>query len=182
MTAGDFSLRLLDENHYPNFFDCGYGNALGEWLNNKALQYQEREQSRIWVLGKSDDCSSVCGYFTLSSYQIVGTEIPRKQRDGIPEGASHPAQLLGKFALDQGYQGTGLSTVLMFHVMKTYLKVAEYTGTRYLALHAQNERLEKYYKERGFDTFSRITTTNGDTHPLMAMTTDRVRQTLTSSQ
>lgn len=175
---GEYSLRQLDENHYLHFFDCGHENVLGKWLIDKALEYQERNQSKVWVLGKSDDNSSVCGYFTLSSFQIVGAQIPRKQRDSIAEGVLHPAQLLGKFAIDQDYQGTDLSETLIYHVMKTYLHIADYTGTRYLALHAQNKRLEVYYQKLGFETFALVEITNGNSCPLMAMTTERIRQTL----
>ena len=106
----------LNQDHIIEWFDCGYGNSLGQWLIDHGRQFQDRFQSQIWVMCPQGT-SEVVGYFSLSSHMLEPNLLRRKIRDGIPSSVSHPAQLLGKFAIDTSVQGTGASDSLMFHVL-----------------------------------------------------------------
>lgn len=171
----NYSVRKLDEEHYLEFFETttssGKGAKLGEWLQTKAREYQKLHRSVVWVMGDADDPGDVIGYFTLNGYQITGESLTRRLRSGIDLSQTHPAHLLGKFALRTDDQGKGMGELLMLEVFRKYRDVASISGSRFLCLHVRNKELEKYYDERyGFSTVS-----DGDGYPkLMVISTEAV--------
>lgn len=108
----NYSVRKLDEEHYLEFFETttssGEGTELGEWLQTKAREYQKLHRSVVWIMGDADDPEDVIGYFTLSGYQITGGSLRKRLRSGIEPSQTHPAHLLGKFALRTEGQGKGM--------------------------------------------------------------------------
>lgn len=171
----NYSVRKLDEEHYLEFFETttssGKGAKLGEWLQTKAREYQKLHRSVVWVMGDADDPGDVIGYFTLNGYQITGESLTRRLRSGIDLSQTHPAHLLGKFALRTDDQGKGMGELLMLEVFRKYRDVVAISGSRFLCLHVRNEELEKYYDERyGFSTVS-----DGCGYPkLMVISTEAV--------
>lgn len=155
----NYSVRKLDEEHYLEFFETttssGEGTELGEWLQSKAREYQKLHRSVVWIMGDADDPGDVIGYFTLSGYQITGDSLTKRLRSGIGLSQTHPAHLLGKFALRTDDQGKGMGELLMLEVFRKYCDVASISGSRFLCLHVQNQQLEEYYDGRyGFSTVS----------------------------
>ena len=171
----NYSVRKLDEEHYLGFFETttssGEGTELGDWLQTKAREYQKLHRSVVWIMGDADDPEDVTGYFTLSGYQITGESLTKRLRSGIGLSQTHPAHLVGKFALRTDGQGKGIGELLMLEVFRKYRDVADISGSRFLCLHVQNKELEKYYHGRyGFSTVS-----DGDGYPkLMVISTEAV--------
>lgn len=176
--SSEFVVERLNDGHFLEFFDCRHdNNALGLWLSGKAREYDSRNQSRVWIMRRQDDLENPVGYYSLSSLSIGGGSLLKRDRKGIPASAEHPAQLLGKFALDQGVQGTDAGALLMRSVWEKHLAVAALTGSRFLALHVRHPSLEDYYRRYGFETSSRGDG-SGNGLVLMTMSTDRVQSTL----
>lgn len=171
----NYSVRKLDQEHYLGFFETttssGEGAELGDWLQAKAQEYQELHRSVVWIMGDANDPGDVIGYFTLSGYQITGGSLTKRLRSGIGPSQTHPAHLLGKFALRTDCQGKGIGELLMLEVFRKYRDVASISGSRFLCLHVQNQQLEKYYYNRyGFSKVS-----DGDGYPkLMVISTEAV--------
>ena len=171
----NYSVRKLDEEHYLGFFETttssGEGAEIGDWLQAKARKYQELHRSVVWVMGDADDPGDVIGYFTLSGYQITGESLTKRLRSGIGLSQTHPAHLLGKFALRTDDQGKGMGELLMLEVFRKYRDVASISGSRFLCLHVQNQQLEEYYHGcYGFSTVS-----DGSGYPkLMVISTEAV--------
>ena len=109
----DYRIEALTSDHLSVAqFDCGHGNSLGSWLEDKALGYQKEHLCRVHVMIDEKNSDRLCGFFTLSAHQIITEEIARKDRRDDPKNGSiagslegHPSLLLGKFALDRDYQG-----------------------------------------------------------------------------
>lgn len=164
-----FRLRKLDGDHYVEFFETktvqGKGAELGSWLSGQAREYQAKGRAAVWILGRADDPADVAGYFTLSAYQLSGDSLSRKLREGINREQSHPAHLLGKFALSSEKQGQGLGQRLMVEVFRVYRAAAELSGSRFLCLHVRDPELEKYYH----DSFGFITIREAPTGQLTLM-------------
>lgn len=145
----NYVVERLNENHIYDWFDCGHGNALGNWLIKWGRKYEERHQSAIWVM-REQGSTEVIGYFCLSSQVIDSKALPRVMRGGISTAASHPVQLLGKFAIDKSLHGTSASHTLMNEVFKVYRDIADMTGTRFLVLQAPEEKVRSFYESFGF--------------------------------
>ena len=77
----NYVVERLNENHICDWFDCGYGNALGNWLIKWGRKYEERHQSAIWVMCEQGS-TEVLGYFCLSSQVIDSKALPRAMRGG----------------------------------------------------------------------------------------------------
>lgn len=139
----------LSDDHFLEFFDCGRdNNSLGEWLSNKAREENKQNLSRVWVLANNDAPETPVGYFCLSDHQISPGEMPKALRKGISSSRSHPAKLLGKFALSEDSQGQGLGEHLMAGVFGAYLQSNQYSAARFLVLHTRNEPVTQYYEHR----------------------------------
>ncbi|WP_215523460.1 hypothetical protein [Varibaculum prostatecancerukia] len=168
-----YTVERLNEDHIYDWFDCGHGNALGNWLIKWGRKYEERHQSAIWVMCEQGS-TEVLGYFCLSSQVIDSKALPRVMREGISTAASHPGQLLGKFAVAQSLHGTSASYILMHEVFKVYRDIAGMTGTRFLILQAPEEKVRSFYES--FD-FVLIDSDRGD----MVISTQAVLNSLRES-
>lgn len=164
-------MRNTTWDFFETTTSSGEGTELGDWLQTKAREYQKLHRSVVWIMGDADDSEDVTGYFTLSGYQITGESLTKRLRSGIGLSQTHPAHLLGKFALRTDGQGKGIGELLMLEVFRKYRDVADISGSRFLCLHVQNKELEKYYHGRyGFSTVS-----DGDGYPkLMVISTEAV--------
>ncbi|ANP28270.1 hypothetical protein DAD186_17200 [Dermabacter vaginalis] len=145
----------LSADHFLQAFDCGRQSSLTDWLVDKALAYQEENLARVWVMCKETDPGVPIGYFTLASHAVVTKEIQKKHRrenqaHGNVTGAlgSHPAQLLGKFALDESVQGEGYGSLLMLEVYRRFMASQVHVGAKYLVLHIREPKLLRYYSSR----------------------------------
>ncbi len=145
-----YAVVPLSDDHILDYFDCLHDdNRLGEWLQKHAKEYHSKDMCKIWMLIENDSDFPV-GYFTLSSHQIGSDGFTKKQRSGFASSHPHPAQLLGKFALDKGVQGKGLSAFLMYEVFRKYIAVCELTGSRFLVTQVRTPKLASFYANYGF--------------------------------
>lgn len=152
-----FECVPIKPEHFLLDFECGHGGELGDWLRRHAQTYHDENLSRVWILARSSAPETVAGYFTLSSHSVeIGTIARRQRYDDSKNGnevnrvGRMPAQLLGKFALDQSNQGIGLGVLLMSCAYATYLASADYAGCKYLVAEARKPELVAYYERMGF--------------------------------
>ena len=152
----DYRIEALTSDHLSVAqFDCGHGNSLGRWLEDKALGYQKEHLCHVHVMIDEKNSDRLCGFFTLSAHQIITEEIARKDRRDDPKNGSiagslegHPSLLLGKFALDKDYQGSKVSSVLMHFVYQAFLASLQYSGARYLVAEVREDALRRVYRDK----------------------------------
>lgn len=145
----------LNSEHYLENFSSGHSGVLSDWLCGHGMAYQQENLCQVWVLRDAYKDDDVTGYFTLSSHSIEIGSVNRADRT-VDRGngnrvASHPtlpAQLLGKFALDESAHGrNGLGALLMLCVYDRYLVSADNVGSKFLIAETEAERLKEYYKD-----------------------------------
>lgn len=149
------ALRLMDDEHYVDFFDCGRDPKMDAWFGKTALKWQQEDMCSVWVLSPLDRRSDPLGFFTLSPHQIVPSNVAKSDRavdprnkpwvNGLQRG--FPAHLLGKFALHMDEQGKGLAQVLMTCVYSKHVEAAAVARSKFLVVDVQDERLVRYYRE-----------------------------------
>lgn len=136
--------RLDSKKHDRKSFDCGV-EALNLYLQRVANQDQKRSLTKVYVLA---DETRIIVYYTISAHSVV--------RDNLPDTiklASYkdiPFLLLGRLAVDKGFQGQGYGDALIFHAFKTTLSAAEKIGILGLIVDAKNEKATSYYEGFGF--------------------------------
>ena len=140
-------------------FDSG-NNDLNEWLRTKARQHQERGISRtflaipkkgtldVWHQAGFKDVvdTTVLGYFTLSSAQVMNEELP-------PAGSKLPRNVpvvrLGRLAVHKRLQGCGFGGMLLMEAITRAARVSETIGVSGLFVDAKDDAVP-FYEKFGF--------------------------------
>ena len=136
--------RPLAPEHDFSTFDCGEP-ALDDWLRRRAIPNQLSRVSRTYVLIAE---GRVIGYYTLAAGAIAVTEAPGRVRRNMPDPI--PMVVLGRLAIDRGWQGRGLGQLLLRDAVLRTLQAAETIGIRGLLVHALSPTAKRFYESRGF--------------------------------
>lgn len=180
LASKGLALHPLSDDHMVEWFDCGRDERMTGWFTSKARQWHAEDMCRVWVLVKCESPGMPVGFFTLSSHQILPSNVEKNARSTDPSNRGwvnalhepYPAQLLGKFALASDAQGQGLGEVLMLCVYSKYLEAADVTGAKFLVLDAQEPGLVTYYDAR----FGFAHATQQDGRTKMYRPTSAIRQ------
>ena len=125
-------------------FDCGV-EALNLYLQKFANQDQKRSLTKVYVLSEG---KKVIGYYSISAHSVMRDKLPEDIKLG---GYSDvPFLLLGRLAVDRGYQGQGYGDALIFHAFKTTMGAAEKIGILGIIVDAKDEKAVKFYEGFGF--------------------------------
>jgi GNAT superfamily N-acetyltransferase len=119
--------------------------ALDEWLRRRALQNQEGGASRTYVV-----CSGtrVVGYYALAAGAVDHASARGRVKRNMPNPV--PVMVIGRLAIDAGFQGRGLGSALLRDAVLRTLQAAEIVGIRAILVHAISERAKRFYEYRGF--------------------------------
>lgn len=136
-------------------FNCARDSDLTTWLNNHAHPFVRERLCNVWVLTHESNPEDVCGFFTLASHQILTKDVTKRDRTVSKENGNVvanmpalPTQLLGKFAIDVKYQGSGMSALLMHYVYEQFLESARASAAKFLVLETNRTALVRYYQEK----------------------------------
>lgn len=138
----------LDATHNRTDFDCGE-QALNLFLQKFARQQAKRDFNRTYVACAVGE-NRVRGYYSISSASIdflhwpAGLQLPR-----YPV----PVVRIGRLAVDQREQGTGLGSALLRHALELTLSLAQQIGIHSIVVDAKNEAAVAFYARFGFQRF-----------------------------
>ena len=127
-------------------FDCGV-DALNNYLKT-ALKNQGLGNSICHVV--TDETDAVVGYYTLSNHSVARPS-PAKPRDLYNQAPDPvPTVLLGRFAVDVGWQGRGLGQDLLCDAFKHIAGASTNIGMRAVIVDAKTDRVRAFYERIGF--------------------------------
>lgn len=138
----------LDATHNRTDFDCGEP-ALNLFLQKFARQQAKRDFNRTYVACAVGE-NRIRGYYSISSASIdflhwpAGLQLPR-----YPV----PVVRIGRLAVDQREQGTGLGSALLRHALELTLSLAQQIGIHSIVVDAKNEAAVAFYARFGFQRF-----------------------------
>jgi GNAT superfamily N-acetyltransferase len=99
----------------------------------------------------ANDKGLVTGFYTLSSASISIEEAPDEIKNKLPKAYKHlPAILLGRLAVDQKLQGTGIGKLLLMDAMKRCFELSTVLGSWALIVDPIDEKARSFYKKYGF--------------------------------
>jgi GNAT superfamily N-acetyltransferase len=130
--------------HELDPFDCGIP-ALDEWLKRRARRNEAEGASRTFVI-----CSGrpVIGYYSLAAGSLLHALATGRVRRNMPDPA--PVVLLGRLAVDRGWQGKGLAADLLSDAVLRTVGAAETVGIRAMLVHAISPTAKSFYEKHGF--------------------------------
>lgn len=135
----------LATGHGIQGFDCGLPN-LNEWLVRRALGNQASGASRTFVACEG---SQVAAYYALASGGVELATGPGRFRRNMPDPI--PVVVLGRLAVDHGFQGRGLGRFMLRDAALRVLSVSETIGVRGLLVHAASEAAKAFYMRWAFE-------------------------------
>ena len=125
-------------------FSCGAA-TLDHWLQRHALKNEISGASRTFVICEEQ---RVIGYYTLAVGSIEHQDAPGRIRRNMSNPI--PIMVLGRLAIDQQWQRSGLGRGLLKDALLRTLTVSEQAGTRALLVHALSEDAKNFYAQNGF--------------------------------
>ncbi len=134
----------LAEHHELNAFNSGEG-SLDDWLRKRARANQTSGASRVFVACEEN---RVVAYYALSSSSITSSAVPGRFKRNMPDPI--PVVLLGRLAIDVGFQRKGLGRSLFRDAAMRVSRAADTIGVRGILVHAISDDARKFYLALGF--------------------------------
>ena len=135
----------LQDWHDLSGFESG-GASLNDWLKRRARSNQVNDASRTYVVAEGE---RVVGYHAVSSYGIGVAGAPGRFRRNMPDPI--PVVLLGRLAIDRGWQGKGMGRALFRDCAMRVAHAADTLGIRGIVVHAISEKAKAFYLALGFE-------------------------------
>jgi GNAT superfamily N-acetyltransferase len=145
MKSGEIGApEKLSPAHDFAAFDSGE-KILDEWLRRRALQNETSGASRTYVVctGKA-----VAGYYSLAVGAATHEQVPGRIKRNMPDPI--PVMILGRLAVDKGFQGKGIGAGLLKDAVLRTAQAAEIAGIRALLVHAISDAAKRFYEAHGF--------------------------------
>jgi GNAT superfamily N-acetyltransferase len=133
----------LTAGHDLAGFDSGEP-ALDDWLRKRALA-NERGASRTYVITAA---GRVVGFYCLAAGSVLQQAVTGRIRRNMQEPI--PVMIIGRLAIDSGFQGCGLGMALLRDAVLRTLQAASIAGMRAILLHAISENAKRFYIHCGF--------------------------------
>jgi GNAT superfamily N-acetyltransferase len=135
--------EAISRRHDRKSFDCGSAE-LNEYLQRYARRNHESGGAKTFVAVPADYPAQILAYYTISPGSIEFTTVTKRM--GRYEV---PVFRLGRLAVDQSVQGSGLGGELLLAVGRRALSVAIEVGGVALAIDAKDERAAAWYQRFG---------------------------------
>lgn len=155
-----FTVALLDSRiHDRAAFSCGEP-SLDDYFRRRASQDLKRRLAVTYVLAPSDELTRVAGYFTLSAYAVLASELPEEVATRLPRHDRFPTTLIGRLARDEAYRGDRLGELLLLEALTRALENSDHVASFAVVVDALNDHAATFYQRYGFLPFA------DDTHRL----------------
>jgi GNAT superfamily N-acetyltransferase len=134
----------ITEAHQIINFDSGVA-SLNEWLQRRALKNESSGASRTFVVCEELD---IVGYYALAVGSVLRQQAPGKIKRSMPEPI--PVMVLGRLAVDQHWQNSGVGSGLLRDALLRTLNVSQQVGIRAILVHALSVEAKNFYLHNGF--------------------------------
>lgn len=140
----------LSSAHDRTAFACG-SEPLDRYLRQYARQDRDRHMAQVYVCCAAET-NQVVGYYTLSAYAVLRTDLPEATTKRLGRHERIPALLLGRLAVDQSQRGQGLGGRLLIDALRRAQDVATVAGAAVVVVHAK-DGAAGFYEHHGFQPF-----------------------------
>lgn len=135
----------LAAHHDTMAFNCGV-DSLDRWLKQRALKNQATGASRTFVVCAAN---RVVAYYALAASAVTVEMATGRLRRNMPDPI--PVAVLGRLAVNQSQQGSGLGRALVRDACLRVMAAADAIGIRGLIVHALSPDAQAFYERVGFD-------------------------------
>ncbi len=145
-----YSIAPLGAQHDRAAFSCGEP-SLDSYLQRQASQDVRRDLAACYVLTRGDS-ATIIGYYTLSASSIELIGLPPELVKKSGRYPLVPAVLLGRLAVDQRFQGQGMSGLPLMDALRRALRTG--VGVKLMIVDALNDSAARFYEHYDFRRFA----------------------------
>jgi GNAT superfamily N-acetyltransferase len=141
--------KPLDNSSNRTNFCCGKP-TLDDYIQKQVSQDIRRKLAVCFII--QDKTNQIKGFYTLSSDSILLDNLTEDLRAKFPKAYAHlPVILLGRLAVDQKFQGTGLGKMLLIDALRRCYEVSlKSIGSIAVVVSPVDDEAEMFYKKFGF--------------------------------
>jgi ribosomal protein S18 acetylase RimI-like enzyme len=147
VTEDGFHIELLGDHDRAAF--CSGVDALDRYFRERVTQDIRRRVSNCFVLLDAE--KEVVGYYTFAAASIPLGELPESLAKRLPRYPSLPAGLIGRLAVDRGYQRQGLGALLVVNAVARAMRAEP--AIYALVVDAKDDHAAAFYIHLGFRSF-----------------------------
>ena len=136
----------LAAHHDRKDFDCGEP-ALNTYLQQLARQQSVRDFNRTYVAALPGE-PRIHGFYAVSAANIHFENFPKALN--LPRYPV-PVARIGRLAVDQRGQGSGVGLLLLQHAMNLVESLSQQIGLYALFVEAKHEKAAAFYVRFGFE-------------------------------
>jgi ribosomal protein S18 acetylase RimI-like enzyme len=144
-----FRLELLGPHHRRERFHCR-SESLNAFIRKSARKQHANHTTRVHVY--SGPAGVIAGFFTLSAFTLELTGLPDALMRGRPNFPV-PATLLGRFAVDEAYEGQGIGRRLLSYALREAYLASRTVAAAFVVLDVAPDATPgatKLYRSVGF--------------------------------
>lgn len=143
-------IEPLGPRHDRASFSCGEP-ALDSYIRRRASQDFRRSVAQVFVaVGEAP--GEIAGFYTLSAASFEKDELPAGLAKRLPHYPV-PAAVIGRLAVDHGYQGRGLGESLLLDAICRVVRASAAIAVYAIVVDAKNDRARSFYERYGFTPF-----------------------------
>jgi len=125
--------------------------ALDDWFHIRAGQDEKRNVARVFVA--VDDQRGIVGFYSLSSFTLAISDLPREYAKRLPRYDLIPAALIGRLARDERVRGEGVGDLLLADAVRRAIGASRSLAVFAIVVEARNEEAAAFYRDFGFAPF-----------------------------
>lgn len=141
-----FAIEPLSKAHDRASFTCG-SDRIDTYFRESVSQDVKRKYATCFV-ARELATGRVAGFYTLSSSNVLLTEVPAALAKKLPRYPTVPAVLIGWLARHRDFGGCGLGEALLFDAIKTVATAP--IGAHAIFADAIDEKAAGFYAAFGF--------------------------------
>jgi GNAT superfamily N-acetyltransferase len=145
-----FIFEPLGSAHDRAAFACGEP-ILDDYLKTRASQEAKKKIAAVFVMAA--DGRAIAGFYTLSQYSILSSEIPEALSRKLPKYDQIPATLIGRLARHTAHRKTGVGDLLLADALRRCSEISKQAASWAVIAEAKNESGTIFYKKWGFEAF-----------------------------
>jgi GNAT superfamily N-acetyltransferase len=142
-------IEPLRSHHDRALFTCGV-ESLDRYLKTQASQDVRRKANGVFILVESTEPDRILGYYTLCATSLAQGEVPESARQHVPRYPLVSATLIGRLAVLQQRQRSGLGAMLLADALRRAFQTADTVGSSMIVVDAIDERAAAFYVGHGF--------------------------------
>jgi len=145
-----YSIRSFDNAVDLASFQCGQA-LLDEYIRRYAAQDVRRNVARVFVATPAGTPHHLAGFFTLSAGSVSCTELPESLAKKLPRYPA-PVALIGRLAVDAGFQGKGLGAILLADACQKVANASATLAVAGIIVDPKDAAAFSFYQHFGFQS------------------------------